>query len=173
MLWLDLIPYILIYSNIEYVKGITNAEGAQETLIAADPTGLSSLPSTIEAAAQGDERAQGQLAAGVVLAVGVKKVGGGKRSPGLGNQFKNKTVKQVNAAMEKHVNTGKLDKKYTDPVSGSTSYKNTQSGYSYNVDTGKSGRTGGKVEPSHIDVNYPNPKPKNVPNKEKLPIKNQ
>ena len=95
-----------------------------------------------------------------------------KKDPGLGNQFKNKSVKEVNKAMQKHVKSGKLEKKYTDPVSGSTSYKNTQSGYSYNVDTGKSGKTGQKVEPSHVDVNYPNPKPRNVPPKKKLPIKN-
>ena len=90
--------------------------------------------------------------------------------PGLGNQFKDKTVDEVNGAMQKHVDTGKLEEKYTDPVSGSKSYQNTESGYSYNVDTGKSGKTGAKVEPSHIDVNYPKPKPKNIP-KKKLPIK--
>lgn len=90
--------------------------------------------------------------------------------PGLGNQFKNKSINQVNKAMNKHVKSGKLEAKYTDPVSGSKAYKNTKSGYSYNVDTGKSGRTGAQREPAHVDVNYPNPKPRNVPSKKKLPI---
>lgn len=64
-------------------------------------------------------------------------------------------------------------KEHTDPVSGSTSYKNNKSGYSYNVDTGKPGRgrhPNAKSEAPHIDVNYPKPKPKNI-EKKKLPIK--
>jgi hypothetical protein len=59
---------------------------------------------------------------------------------------------------------------YSDPVSGSRSYSNKKSGYSYNIDTGKSGKTGKQVEKSHVDVNYPNPKPKNVPSKKKLSL---
>ncbi|HEV7332740.1 MAG TPA: DUF6443 domain-containing protein [Flavisolibacter sp.] len=94
-------------------------------------------------------------------------------STGLGNPFKNKTPSEVNAAMQEQVKKGKVVEKYTDPVSGSKAYQNTKSKYSYNVDTGKSGKTGGKVEPAHVDVNYPNPKPKNVPPKKKLPIKEE
>jgi hypothetical protein len=103
---------------------------------------------------------------------GAKRLAKESAEKGLGNQFKDKSVKEVNEAMQKHVKTGKLKEKYTSPESGSKSYKNTESGYSYNVDTGKN-KTGQKVEPAHIDVNYPNPKPKNVPNKKKLPIKNR
>lgn len=66
------------------------------------------------------------------------------KDPGLGNQFKNKIPEQVKKAMDKQVEKGKLEKKYTDPVSGSTSYKNKNTGYSYNVDIGKSGKTGKK-----------------------------
>jgi hypothetical protein len=64
-----------------------------------------------------------------------------------------------------------------DPDKGNCSYissalgqKNTESGYSYNLDTGKSGKTGAQVEPAHVDVNRPNPKPKDLPPKKKLPI---
>ncbi|KAA9355366.1 hypothetical protein F0P93_10500 [Larkinella humicola] len=69
---------------------------------------------------------------------------------------------------EKQVQSGKLKAAYTDPVSGSKSYVNPKSKYSYNVDTGLSGKTGAKVEPPHVDVNYPNPKPKNVEPKRKF-----
>lgn len=109
--------------------------------------------------------------AGVVVKAGgaIKNIK--PKDPGLGNQFKGKTTSQANKAMERQAAKGKLEKVYTDPKSGSTAYKNNKSGYSYNVDTGKSGKTGKKVEPAHIDVNYPNPKPKNMPPKKKLPTK--
>lgn len=86
----------------------------------------------------------------------------------LGNPFKGKTLSQIETGFQKQVKAGKLEHKYTDPVSGSKSYKNTKSGYSYNIDSGKSGKTGKKVEKSHVDVNHPNPKPKNVPPKRKF-----
>jgi hypothetical protein len=66
-----------------------------------------------------------------------------------------------------------LEAKYSDPVSGSKSYANKKSGYSYNVDTGVSGKTGKSVEKPHVDVNYPNPKPKNVPPKKKLRLESK
>lgn len=69
-----------------------------------------------------------------------------------------------------HPESGKLEQKYSNPFGGSTSYKNTKSGYSYNIDTGKSGKTGQKVKIPHIDLNHPSPKPINV-EKKKLPIK--
>lgn len=90
---------------------------------------------------------------------------------GLGNPYRGKTFNEVIDAMEEQVKKGKLEPKYTSPKSGSKSYKNKESGYSYNVDTGKSAKTGEQVEPPHVDVNYPNPKPSNVPKKKKLPIK--
>lgn len=80
----------------------------------------------------------------------------------LGNPFKDKTLGEVKEGFEKQAETGKLEHKYTDPVSGSSSYKNTESGYSYNLDTGKSGKTGEQMEAPHVDVNRPNPKPQNV-----------
>jgi RHS repeat-associated protein len=86
----------------------------------------------------------------------------------LGNPFKGKTLEQVQQGFEKQVQSGKLKAAYTDPISGSKSYVNPKSKYSYNVDTGLSGKTGAKVEPPHVDVNYPNPKPKNVEPKRKF-----
>ena len=44
--------------------------------------------------------------------------------------------------------------------------------YSYNLDPGSIGKKGRKEAP-HVDVNYPNPKPKNVPPKKKLPTLNE
>ena len=84
----------------------------------------------------------------------------------LGNPFKGRTLEQVQQGFEKQVQSGKLKAAYTDPVSGSKSYVNLESKYSYNVDTGLSGKTGAKVEPPHVDVNYP--KPKNVEPKRKF-----
>lgn len=86
----------------------------------------------------------------------------------LRNPFKGKTLEQVQAGFEKQAEAGKVKHVYTDPVSGSKSYVNPKSKYSYNVDTGLSGKTGAKVEPPHVDVNYPNPKPKNVEPKRKF-----
>ncbi|NHM05702.1 type IV secretion protein Rhs [Flavobacterium sp. CYK-4] len=93
-----------------------------------------------------------------------------KKDPGLGNQFKNKTLKQVGKAMDKQVKKGKLEAKPSAP--GNKAYQNKKSKYSYNVDPGKVGKKGRKEAP-HVDVNYPNPKPKNVPNKKKLWIKDK
>lgn len=95
-----------------------------------------------------------------------------KKAENLGNPFKGKSLEQVQQGFEKQVESGKLELKYEDPVSGSRSYKNTESGYSYNVDTGVSGKTGEKVENAHVDVNYPNPKPNNVDPKRKFEIEN-
>gem|GEM_PF-3424063 len=118
-----------------------------------------------------------ELAVASVLGAGVGKVvtksaaGILKGETGsLGNPFKGKTMQQVQKGFEKQVKDGKLEPKYTDPVSGSRSYKNTESGYSYNLDQGVSGKTGLQVEKPHVDVNYPNPKPVNVPPKKKLDI---
>jgi RHS repeat-associated protein len=97
-------------------------------------------------------------------------LGIGKKADNLGNPFKGKSLEQVQQGFEKQVEAGKVEVKYSDPVSGSTSYKNTESGYSYNVDTGVSGKTGEKVENAHVDVNYPNPKPNNVNPKRKFEI---
>ncbi|WP_306597670.1 MULTISPECIES: RHS repeat domain-containing protein [unclassified Chryseobacterium] len=143
--------------------------------------GIYGTAKTAGALIQGDSKTAGKItgekAAEVIIVATTDGLGRGikgirnAKDPGLGNQFKTKTTSQVNNAMEKQVNKGKLDKVYTDPKSGSISYKNKKSGYSYNVDTGKSGKTGKKVEPAHIDVNYPNPKPKNMPPKKKLPTK--
>jgi len=112
----------------------------------------------------------GALAAGATIAAGAALLTKKVPTKGLGNPFKGKSVRQVRKGMQKHVKSGKLELKYNDPVSGSSSYKNKQSGYSYNVDTGKSGKTGKKVENAHVDVNYPNPKPKNAPKKRKFEI---
>ncbi len=94
-------------------------------------------------------------------------LGLGKKANNLGNPFKGKSLKQVQNGFETQVEAGKVEKMYVDPESGSVSYKNAESGYSYNVDTGISGKTGEKVENAHVDVNYPNPKPKNVNSKSK------
>lgn len=84
---------------------------------------------------------------------------------GLGNPFKNSTSKEVRSSFEKRVSQGTMDKR------GPNAYVNKKSGYSYNVDKGGNyGRGGKKVEKPHIDVNYPNPKPKNVPPKKKLDV---
>jgi len=89
-----------------------------------------------------------------------------KASKGLGNSFKNSTLSEVRASFEKRVENGTMESR------GSNAYVNKKSGYSYNVDKGGTyGRGGKKLEGPHIDVNYPNPKPKNVPSKKKLDIK--
>ena len=93
---------------------------------------------------------------------------GKKKDPSLGNQFKDKSIKQMTKAMDKQVAKGKLIAKPSAP--SNKAYQNTKSKYSYNVDPGATGKKGRK-EKSHVDVNYPNPKPKNVPKKKKLDIK--
>lgn len=107
----------------------------------------------------------------------VSKVGSGNltevKAPevkGLGNPFKNSTLKEVETAMKKHVESGKLIEKPSAP--GNKAYQNTKSKYSYNLDPGSIGKIGRKEAP-HVDVNYPNPKPKNVPPKKKLPTLNE
>jgi RHS repeat-associated protein len=85
---------------------------------------------------------------------------------GLGNPFKSATLSEVRASFEKRVANGTMEKK------GPNAYVN-KSGYSYNVDKGGTyGRRGKKVEAPHIDVNYSKPKPKNLPGKKKLEVKN-
>jgi RHS repeat-associated protein len=85
---------------------------------------------------------------------------------GLGNPFKSATLSEVRESFEKRVANGTMEQK------GPNAYVNNKSGYSYNVDKGGTyGRGGKKVEAPHIDVNYPNPKPKNVPGKRKFDVK--
>ena len=86
---------------------------------------------------------------------------------GLGNPFKNSSLSEIDNALQKHVQRGKLVEKPAAP--GSKVYQNTKSKYSYNLDPGGIYKKG--IEKPHIDVNYPNPKPKNVPNKKKLATK--
>jgi RHS repeat-associated protein len=86
---------------------------------------------------------------------------------GLGNSFKNVTLGEVRNSFEKRVVEGTMEKK------GPNAYINKKSRYSYNIDKGGNyGRGGKKVEGPHVDVNYPNPKPKNVPSKKKLDVIN-
>ena len=69
-------------------------------------------------------------------------------SPGLGNPFKNKSLKEINDGFQEYVQKGKLV-----PARGSApgnkAYVNTKSGYSYNLDPGNA------TEASHVDINYP------------------
>jgi hypothetical protein len=104
------------------------------------------------------------------MALGGLLVRGGRGIPGrgLGNPFKNATLGQVDGAFQSHVQSGKLQLKYTNPITGGKAYQNTKSGHSYYLDPG--GVYGRKFEPPHIDVNYPNPKPLNRPSKKKLPV---
>ncbi|HNP99109.1 MAG TPA: RHS repeat-associated core domain-containing protein [Bacteroidia bacterium] len=88
----------------------------------------------------------------------------------LGNQFKSLTFDEVRDVFDQKVKSGVLELKYENPNTGQASYLNIESRYSYNVDPG--GTYGKKVELPHIDVNYPNPKPKNA-EKRKLDIKNK
>ena len=109
-------------------------------------------------------------AAGLLRSAG-KIVSGVSRSDpqrGLGNPFKNSNLSQIEKAFDKKVKEGKLELKYSNPKTGAKSYKNTKSGYSYNLDPG--GKYGRKLEGPHVDVNYPNPKPTNRPPKKKLPV---
>ncbi len=85
------------------------------------------------------------------------------RSKGLGNPFKNMSLKQVDDVMQKHVRSGRLEFKYLNPNTGAKSYLNRNSKYSYNLDPG--GTYGKRFEGPHIDVNYL----KNIP-KKKLPV---
>jgi len=85
----------------------------------------------------------------------------------LSNPFKNYTLRHIDEAFQKHVQSGKLELRYANPKTGAKAYENTKSGYSYNLDPG--GKYGRKLEGPHIDVNYPKPKPKIFP-KKKLPV---
>lgn len=115
----------------------------------------------------------GEVTGGIVLGIagdkGLSKVGtlakvAGKvddivpKAGNLGNPFKGKTLEQVQQGFEKQAAAGKLEPKHTGPVSGSKSYVNSKSGYSYNVDTGKNGKTGLQVEKPHVDVKLPESK---------------
>lgn len=105
-----------------------------------------------------------ELIKGTKVAESVTEVS--KASKGLGNPFKNSTLSEVRASFEKRAENGTMERR------GPNAYVNKKSGYSYNVDKGGTyGRGGKKVEGPHIDVNYPNPKPKNVPSKKKLDVK--
>ena len=118
----------------------------------------------------------------VTTGAGVGKVSGtlGKASSGvekvkgLGNPFKNMRLDQVRTSMDKHVGTGKLKVVHIDGKTGlNKTYYNNKFGYSYNLDEGRNTRVGRQkiVEGSHIDVNYPKPRPKNI-EKKKLPVNN-
>lgn len=63
-----------LYSAYTQVKALFSAESKADVGRALDPTGLSSLPTTVKAAANGDGRAQGQLTGGVILAAVTRKV---------------------------------------------------------------------------------------------------
>ncbi len=130
---------------------------------------------------EGDDHTKLRVATeiGINLLLSVEAVRGSKSSfaprditttetGNLGNPYKNFNLNEVASGFDKHVQSGKLIPKYTNPTTGAKSYYNTQSGYSYNLDPG--GIYGKNVEGPHIDVNYPNPKPKNVPAKKKLQV---
>jgi hypothetical protein len=87
---------------------------------------------------------------------------------GLGNQFNKYSLGKVESAFLKHINSGKLELKYFDPKTGQKSYLNTKSKYSYNLDPGI--KLGIQIELPHIDLNYPNPKPKGIAPKKKLSV---
>jgi RHS repeat-associated protein len=113
----------------------------------------------------------GAYGTGILTALGFSGVKGRLTSntaqKGL-SPFKSKSLKQIEKAFQKHVKSGKLELKYINPITGAKSYMNTESGYSYNLDPG--GKFRKKIEGPHVDVNYPNPKPKNVPPKKKYPV---
>ena len=160
----------------------TNTLGAMDAL-------STSVDNTIQKVASGDAGAIGEVTggaiwAGVEIAAGSKGAGliskSGKGASiaskvddvaaagkGLGNPFKNATLSQVDEAFQVHVQSGKLELKYTNPKTGAKAYQNTKSGYSYNLDPG--GMYGKKLESPHIDVNYSKPKPANF-DKKKLPV---
>ena len=83
---------------------------------------------------------------------------------GLGNPFKNYTLKEIDQGFQKQLENGKLIQKPSAP--GAKTYQ-SKSGYSYNLDPGKQYKRG--FEKPHIDVNYPKPKPKTV-EKKKLEV---
>jgi hypothetical protein len=91
----------------------------------------------------------------------------------LGNPFKRYTLKEIENGFEQRVLDGSFELKFVNPVSASRAYKNLKSGYSYNLDTGISGKTGNRIEAPHVDVNYPNPKPSNVEPKRKFETKSE
>jgi hypothetical protein len=107
--------------------------------------------------------------------IGLSVVSGGysaslSKAPmrGLGNQFKKYSLGQIDNGFSKHLKTGKLELKYFDPNTGQKAYLNTKSKYSYNLDPGI--KFGIQIELPHIDLNYPNPKPKGIAPKKKLPV---
>ena len=111
---------------------------------------------------------------GKVIGTLGKASSGVEKVKGLGNPFKNMTLDQVRTSMDKHVGTGKLKVVHIDGKTGlNKTYYNNKSGYSYNLDEGRNTRVGRQkiVEGSHIDVNYPKPRPKNI-EKKKLPVNN-
>ena len=72
----------LVYANVQSTKALVNADSGGDVVKALDPTGITSIPDAVEAAASGDERAQGQLAAGGALFLATRKIGGGKKFNG-------------------------------------------------------------------------------------------
>jgi RHS repeat-associated protein len=171
----------VVTSPVETAKGLYNA------FTSPIETGKSIYVNTVNEFKTNPERSAGKVVGGglqIVIGIGIAKqvknassIGNKfdktadvSRKGNLGNPFKGKTLEQVQEGFESQVKLGKLEPKYSSPVSGSKSYINKKSGYSYNVDTGINGKTGVKREGSHVDVNYPNPKPNNVPDKRKFDI---
>ena len=90
---------------------------------------------------------------------------------GLGNPFKNSSLKEVEQTFENYVTLGRMEKKGPSPETGKGAYVNIESRYSFHLDEGgEYGRGGKTIEGPHVDVNYPNPKPGNVPDKKKLEV---
>jgi hypothetical protein len=78
-----------------------------------------------------------------------KAINAVKRSPqGLGNPYKNKSLKEVKSGFQDYVQKGKLTPA-RESAPGNEAYVNTQSGYSYNLDPGNA------KEGPHVDVNHP------------------
>ena len=67
---------------------------------------------------------------------------------GLGNPFKDKTLKEIDDGFQRYIQEGKL-KPATGSAPGHKAYVNTKSGYSYNLDPGNT------KEGPHVDVKYP------------------
>jgi len=113
------------------------------------------------AAYNGDARAQGQIG-GTVATILLTR--GSGRGPSLGNPFRGLSPTQIE---QRFLNKGFVPKG-PDPVQGLGGYVNPKSGYSYHIDLGGAYRKG--IEMPHVDVNYPNPKPHNVPPKKKFDL---
>ena len=142
-----------------------------------DPTGVCDATNAILQAKNGECGGAIISAIGIVPYVGdIAKIGNiikdikiiknainkFKKSPqGLGNPFKDKTLKEIEGQFQDYKQKGKL-KPARNSVPGNSAYVNTKSGYSYNLDPGNS------KEGPHVDVNYPH---KVKGPKKKLPTK--